>query len=85
VHHCKIYSEISGSDFVRSGELLESYYAKTTQSREPTNIIKMYEKFKIGFRLLFILGLTNKAHKKLQHHITVFRGYNTDNNAEQTQ
>jgi hypothetical protein len=85
VHHSKVNSEISGSDFFNSGELLEKNYAKTMQSRELTNILKMHENLKLGFRLLFILRLTNKAHKKFQNHITVFRGYNTDNNEEQTQ
>jgi hypothetical protein len=50
VHHCKLYSETSGSDFVSSGELLGKNYAKTTQSREQTNNIKMYEKFKTGLQ-----------------------------------
>jgi hypothetical protein len=84
VHHCKVYSEISGSNFVSSGELLEKN-AKNTQSGQPTNVIKIYENLKLGFGLLFILSLTNKSHKKFQNHITVLRRYNTDNYEEQTQ
>ena len=46
-----------------TGELLENNYAKKTQSREPTNILKYMKNLNMRFNVLFILYLNTKSLK----------------------
>jgi len=57
----KFYSGISCSHFDSSGEVLENNYAKETQSREPTNIMKYTKNLKMFFSLLLISDLNTKG------------------------
>ena len=69
----KFYSGNSCSYFDSSGELLENNYAKKTQSREPTNIIKYTKNLKIIFSLLLILELNTQGPKIPTSHISFRR------------
>jgi hypothetical protein len=59
----RFYSAISCRDFDSSGELLENNYAKETQSREPTNIMKYRKNLKMFFSLLLISDLNTEGPK----------------------
>ena len=78
------YSKISCSDFDSCGEFLENNYAKKTQAREPTNIMKYTKSLKKAFQTLLILELNTKRPKIRTSRIS-FRRYITDNNADRTQ